>query len=169
MIPGGFVTWSPMPDARAQQALAESLERWRPTRYGIGQQCRGVAADCVRFVCGVLDDLSGKQTPLRTLPPDTCFHDPELAHLGMQRVRQLYEPTIEIEDGTVQPGDVIVTGPRGTGPCHALIVGPQRNTAWHCCAPMGRKGGVSVIGIRAVYVLGHVVYSVFRLAEREWA
>lgn len=169
MIAGrGYVTWEPLEDELALAALERKLELWRGTRYGIGQQCRGIAADCVRFVCGVLDDLTGARNDVVTLPPDTCFHDPDLAREGMHRVRALYDPTVEIADGTVQPGDIIVTGPKGTGPSHALIVGPRKNTAWHCAAPHGNRGGVSIIGMRAIYIIGHVVYTVFRLSEREW-
>lgn len=168
MIPDpGLVAWQPMPDPLAQAALARELELWAGTRYGIGQQCKGVASDCVRFVAGVLDALTGRETPLTTLPPDTCFHRPELAFEGMRRIRDLYEPVDEIDDGLVQPGDVVVTGPRDAGPSHAMIVGTRANTVWHC-ASLGARVGVTVTGLRGIYVMGHRVWMVYRLRERSW-
>lgn len=159
--------WEPLEDLEAQRALALELEAWRGTAYGVGQQCRGVAADCVRFVCGVLDALRGTKTPLKTLPPDTCFHDSAKAVAGMERIRALFAPTDEVTNGVIQPGDVIVTGPAGAGPSHAMIVGTDPNTAWHCAA-LGGRGGVTVTGIRGVYVLGHRIFMVYRLRERSW-
>lgn len=162
-----LVNWEPMPDAEAQAALERELRSWEGTRYGIGQQCRGVAADCVRFVCGVLDTLSGTQHDIRTLPPDTCFHAPEKAVAGMERIRRFYEPVEEITSGLVQPGDVVVTGPKDAGPAHAMIVGFERNTVWHC-ASLGYRGGVTRTGLRGIYVMGHLVWTVYRLNDRNW-
>lgn len=159
--------WEPLADPVAQGALERVLQSWAGTKYGLGQQCKGVATDCVRFVCGVLDELSGKQTPIHTLPPDTCFHAPELAIAGTHRIKSLYEPVEEISDGCVQPGDVVVTGPKEAGPSHAMIVGSRKNTVWHC-ASLGRRVGVTVTGLLGCYMMGHRVFMVYRLKNRTW-
>lgn len=155
------MNWRPMADATAQARLGEILLSWEGTRYMPGQQLRGVGTDCVRFVCAVLDELLGVKTPIKTLPPDTCMHDPERAAAAMRRLQELY-PSDQVS-GAVEPGDVIVTGPKAGGPGHAMIVGDQRNVVWHASAP-----SVHRVGIGGVLLLGHRVFAAYRLRQRDW-
>ena len=131
--PWTFKGWEPHPDPEASAALARVLASWDRTPYMAGQQCKKAGVDCVRFVCGCLDELAGIVTPIHTIPPDTCFHDPETAHAAADKIRSLYLPVqdVDFEREKVRPGDVLITGPVKGGPGHAMIVGPEPNTVWH--------------------------------------
>lgn len=121
-----------------ERRLEEILRDWSTTRYMSGQQSRGVHADCIGFVFGVVDELYGRPSPPRpVLPPDTAMHSREKALATIKTLRQLYAPNTRIEDGTIEPGDIVVTGQRAGGPGHVMIVGPYRNTLWHCVNEIG--------------------------------
>lgn len=159
----GFRAWEPHPDSESAATLMRILESWDGTKYAPGQQCRGVAVDCVGFVGGVLDELTGRHTPIETLPPDTAFHAPDTALAGALRLRELYQPNDDVTaGGVIQPGDVLVTGPRLGGPMHAMIVGPQRNTVWHSSGKCVHRVGTGVIA-----AIGRV-FMVYRLCDRTW-
>lgn len=116
------------PEARV--ALERPLLAWERTPYRSGQQARGAGVDCVRFVCAILDELFGKTTPIETLPQDAALHARATAILVMKKIRQLYQPAERVTDGTLEPGDVLVTSRPGGGPGHALIAGPRRWELW---------------------------------------
>lgn len=113
------------------------LVSWSGTAYCSGQLCRGVAADCVRFVVGVMDEMHGYEAlpPIKTLPPDTALHDPRMAVRAVRAIAGRY-PNDIVRGDEVEPGDVMVVAV-GHGPGHVVIVGPQRNTIWHCDRGVG--------------------------------
>lgn len=112
--------------------LGAELESWEGTPYRPGMQMKGVGADCVRFVCAVLDFMRGGECiDFATLPQDSAMHTREGAVSVMRKIRQLYMPNKPIHDGSLEPGDIIVVGPSDGGPGHALIVGHRRNEIWH--------------------------------------
>jgi hypothetical protein len=158
------VSWRTLESGQALARLAAVLAPWEGTPYAPGQQCRGVGVDCVRFVIAVLDELTGKQTAIRTLPPDSSVHNPAAARERMELISQAYAPYLEVTDGVVEPGDILVTGPLHGGPGHVMIVGNQRNVLWHATAPRVQK-----TGFRAFHFFGHRVFHVRRLADRNWA
>lgn len=161
-----FHGWRPLVDQLAQEQLGRVLAAWEGTPYMAGQQQpgrQGGGVDCVRFVCGVLDALTGRRTPIKTIPPDTCFHDPAKALRASLAIRALYQPNDLVTDGWLEPGDVVVTGPLRGGPGHAMIVGHERNVVWHSAAH-----GVHRTGLAGVFVMGHRVFQVYRLRERAW-
>lgn len=147
-------TWAPLrfygprdvlDEQKVTARLREILEGWKGTRYGSGQRCRGVAADCLGFVCGALDDIDGRpraQDP--SIPPDAALHDPYRAREAIRDLLAVYEPWTAVE-GSLQPFDIVVAGPHGGGPGHALLVGPDRNTTWSCSQGLGvHRGGWSL-------------------------
>jgi len=113
---------------RIEDRLVSILESWEGTRHRDGQQCKGVAVDCVRFVTGVLDELYGIKTEIARLPQDASFHSKETCFAALRVFLKNY-PHEDVE-GDLQPGDIVVTGPRGGGPGHAIIVG--KKYLWHC-------------------------------------
>ena len=126
-----ILEWKPLPHF-AQKRLRFILEGWLDTPYREGDQVQGIGVDCVRFVCGVLDELYGFRRALpRNLPSDRALHDRDGAIAAMKRLRTLYEPVQEVVDGKLEPGDIVVSGPRGGGPGHALIAGFEPFTLWH--------------------------------------
>jgi len=111
-----------------EERLFEILQSWEDTPYCPGQQCRGVAVDCVRFVSAVLDEMLCKDTVMERLPQDASFHNAPLVRQGFRRFLKRY-PCTKVE-GNIQPGDVLIMGPRNGGPGHAAIVGLKGY--WHC-------------------------------------
>lgn len=150
-----------MGDAKAMARLGQVLESWEGTPYMSGQRCRGVGVDCVRFVVAVLDELTGRHTDIRTIPPDTCLHAPAKAREAAERLSLAFEAD-RVTDA-LEAGDVIVTGPVGGGPGHVMIVGHRKSEVWHASYPMVHK-----VGLRGVYLCGHQVFDVFRLRDRKW-
>lgn len=150
--------------SEARAALAAALLPWEGTPYLVGQQTRGAGVDCVRFVCGVLDELYGKKTPIETLPQDAALHVPGRATVAMGRIWKLYQPNIEVLDGTIEPGDILITGRLGAGPGHAMIAGPRRWILWE-----STNDGVHYTGLGGIAASGHVLSHVFRpLNKRKW-
>lgn len=145
------------------ERMHDVLLGWQGTRYGSGQRCRGVLADCVGFVFGAIDDVDGRpraQSP--SMPADTALHDAASSAEAMRALRDLYEPVEVVTGRDVQPFDILVVGPSGGGPGHAILVGPTRNTLWHCTPGAGVH--------QAGWALGtgyEVLHGAFRIGDRE--
>lgn len=139
-----MLTWRPLPpeDEAFGKKLATVLAAWQGTPYHEGQQAPGLGVDCVRFVCAVLDEmLLRERTPISTLPPDAAMHNRAGALGVMKKIASLY-PHVTVEDESLEPGDVVVVGPRNGGPGHAMIVGTQKNVLWHAVRPRVSRTGV---------------------------
>lgn len=106
---------------------------WEGTPYMRGQMCKGVGVDCVRFVCAVLSELYG--WPLERpdcLPPDASMHDPRGMRKSVRTIMRKYDlEGCRVLDGSLEPGDALMTGPRGGGPGHAMFAGALYGEIWH--------------------------------------
>lgn len=147
---------------RTLDALSDVLATWEGTKYGSGQRCRGVLADCVGAVFGCIDDLDGRpraQSP--SMPPDVALHDAETAGEALNALRALYEPVHALAGREVQPFDILVVGPGGAGPSHVMLVGTEPGHLWHCSPGAGfHRGG---------WALGDgydVLHGAFRIGDR---
>lgn len=138
-----MLIWEPVYGRLPEQAslapirMGRVLAGWVGTQYMSGQGTKGVAADCLGFVCGVIDELAGvDRAQCPDVPPDAAFHSPKTAYRALARVRRRYNPCrrLRAEGGQmrVRPGDIVIAGSGSSGPAHAMIVGPRRNTIWHC-------------------------------------
>lgn len=147
---------------RIEDRLERILSRWEGTPYASGQQTCGVAADCIGFAFPVIDELYGRPSPPPgRLPPDVAMHDRQSAFEAVRRLRRMYEPCARVDGRFLEPGDIIVTGPAGGGPGHVMVVGPRKNTIWHCST--GR--GVCWTGIG--YLRSHMqLHAVYRFTDR---
>lgn len=157
--------WTPIDEELTPvlERLLGILDGWRGTPYASGQRRRGSGADCVGFVCGALDDLDGRaRASDPRIPPDTALHDPRKSVSAVRGLLETYLPWERVESGLLQPGDVLVVGPRGAGPSHAMLVGPVRNTVWHCTAGAGVHQAGWALGTG--YERLHAAY---RLGDRE--
>lgn len=136
------LTWKPLYHPRlsfeemsiVEARIGDVLRSWANTPYREGDQVRGTkgGVDCFRFLAAVYDELEGRRRTLpRNLPSDRSMHDPEGAKAAMRTLIRLYEPLIEIHNGVIEPGDGVVTAPRGGGPGHALVVGSDPHQLWH--------------------------------------
>jgi hypothetical protein len=121
--------WKQVP-LPAALALEEILWSWDGTPYMVGQQQKKIGVDCVRFVCGVVDELRARQTPIQTLPNDGATHNRNGAVSVMHALLNLFQPCSAVEDETVEPGDVMVWAPRNGGPGHATIAGCRSQELW---------------------------------------
>lgn len=150
--------------------LREVILPWRGTRYAKGQSCRGVATNCVGFLCRVLEELQGE--PAREIPvvaDDAAFHDRKTATAAMRKIIAAYGPVARSfrphREGAgtivVTPGDVLITGPANGGPGHAAIVGWERNTIWQASS----GGGVHMA---ALTIPRHRLFRVLWPDKMEW-
>jgi hypothetical protein len=146
----------------AAERMDDVLASWADTRYGSGQRCRGVLADCVGAVFGCIDDLDGRpraQSPV--MPPDTALHDPATASEALRALRALYEPVVALDGRHVQPFDIVVVGPAGAGPSHVMLVGTAPGHLWHCTPGAGFHRGGWALG--SGY---EVLHGAFRIGDR---
>ncbi|MFG0318405.1 MAG: hypothetical protein ACF8XB_14120 [Planctomycetota bacterium JB042] len=139
------LSWKPLDDARIARRVDEVLVSWADTPYMPGQQSKQQGVDCIRFVCAAFDELFGMSTPIPRLPPDTALHCPEKAVEVVRLVREIYAPNTLITDGTIEPGDVIVTRSGNSGPGHALIAGGRENTVWHASRHRVKQTGIGLM------------------------
>lgn len=161
--------WAPLADlGNAQERLGDALRAWSGTPYLSGQRLRGVGADCIGAVFGVLDDVDGRpraQNP--QLPADTSLHDRVSAYKAVSAIRHIYAPAERLRwaDGkmVVQPGDLLVVGTTHGGPGHLMIVGVRKNTVWHATRS---NAGFAMTG----WALGdgfERLFAIYRLQDRE--
>lgn len=150
------VQWTPSPlPAAALEVLRSELAAWEGAQWMPGQQCRGVAADCVHFVAAIVDRMFDRPT-YTTLPrvaQDASLHDGRLTMTTVREMLRRVGPAMRIRGAAVQPGDVLVAGPEEGGPGHALIVGPDPCTIWHCARGRGVvRTGVVIPGFRLMRI-----------------
>lgn len=113
------------------------LESWKDTPYVTGQQIRQKAVDCIRFVTAFYDELYRKNIPTEAprVSPGFNIHNMSSAMKVMRKVLKQYPNHEIVKENALEPGDLILVGPISGGPGHPMIVGPQKNTIWHCAKP----------------------------------
>ena len=144
--------------------LEQVLVSWEGTKYSPGQQVKGSGVDCIRFGCAVLDELYRR--PLTELPiraADASMHDRDGAFSVMRQIIRRYPDHITVRDGSVEPGDILVVGPRAGGPGHMMIVGHQTGTVWQASA--------TKVHFTGLYLpKGATLFRTYRMVDREtWA
>lgn len=68
----------------------------------------------------VLDELYGLTTDIGSLPPDAALHQPEVARAFLRKMARRFGAK-QVDDGTLEPGDLIVTAIEGAGPTHVVL------------------------------------------------
>lgn len=171
------IQWTPLdvrnPDSerRIAERLASVLHSWEDTPYSSSQAERGVGVYCTAFVCGVLDDLfrAEKKTPLNKIPHDVSMHCGASSRAGLRWFLRHYPTADRIYSITtadegeivdVQPGDVLITGPIGGGPGHAIMIGPRKNVMW-------QASGMAVHYTGFFVPMGYMLYAVYRFSDKE--
>ena len=146
---------------KIERRLARILGEWEDTPYRAGIIQKGVGVYCTAFVARVLDELYGREpTSLAKVPHDVGQHNRRRAMAALRWFTRQFPTSFEVEDGEVEPGDLLMTGPSGGGPGHAMIVGPRRNTVWQAC-------GRSVHYTGLFLPEGFDLFQVRRFADRE--
>lgn len=157
------LTWRLRPEhLEINQKVETFLKLWDRTPYMEGNQCPGSGVDCFRFVCGVLDSMERFKRHLDFIPADQSMHDRKGATAAVRSVLKMYQPFEIVKDGIVEPGDVLITGPEGGGPGHALIAGMNQGELWHVPGP-GKKVCMTGTGINGQLFR---IYRVFNKLER---
>ena len=147
------VTWRPLrlPGLELYQNMAiearisAELDGWLGTPYAAGCAAKGIGGgvDCIRFVCAAMDALYGfRREPIDRLPHDVALHNPTAANAALRKIIRMYEPCVHVEDGSLEPGDVVIVSLGGGGPSHAKIADTRRNTLYHATAD-----GICMTGI----------------------
>lgn len=113
---------------------------WEGTPYRHGQCARGIGVDCIHFGAAVLDELYGSRysRDLRSLPPDACVHNRRGVEIAMRSLLRAYPAIERVEDGSVEPGDLLVFSPLLHGapaaPAHLMVAGGH-GRLWHASHP----------------------------------
>jgi hypothetical protein len=152
----------PMDAYIIQRKLEILFDQWKGTPYMAGNQCKQSGVDCVRWVTAILDMMYGRPpTDIKTLPSDASFHNKRAAMRAMLKIKRLYPHCKVLRNNPLEPGDLIIVGPPGGGPGHAMLVGTEKNTLWHC-AP---RSGVCKTGWSLI--VGHQhIFRVYRAKDR---
>ena len=160
--------WQPLSlrdkkDARLIQTKLNALfEMWQGTPYMSGNQCIQKGVDCVRWVTAVLDMMYSRDpTNIKTLPSDASFHNKRGAMKAMIQIKRMYPHCKVLRSEPMEPGDLVIVGPPGGGPGHAMLVGTEKNTLWHC-APFS---GVCKTGWSLAMSHQHI-FRVYRAKDR---
>jgi hypothetical protein len=152
-------------------ALERAIALWERTPYESGQRFAKRGADCLGAVFGVVDEMDGRsRARFPEFPHDIAMHQPETARSAVRTLLRVYVPCEKIEQDPftrhfhVEPGDVLVTGERGGGPGHVMLVGPRKNTLWHAIPHIGfHQGGWSLFR-------RSLLFGAYRLMDKErWA
>ena len=143
------------------------MRPWIGTPHINGQCEPQLGVDCVNFACAVLDELHGyDRSKLPKIPrhaPDTSLRDRRTAIAMVRFVSERY-PNRVVRDGTITPGDVIVTKV-GENPGHILIAGWTPWTAWHAI----NHRGVCQTGIGQLAKMGGVMRVWYPTEKPTWA
>jgi len=127
-------TFDPKPWDQAVETVCQS---WVGTPYKLNRCVKGArgGVDCVHFVAAVLDELYGIEFSknLKSLPPDACVHNRRGVMKAGRALLEAYPSHARVEDGTVQAGDLVLTGPVSDTPTtsHLLIAG-KKGKLWQC-------------------------------------
>lgn len=135
------LTWTEAPADCGK--LRVVLESWRGTPCKDGEALKGTRANCATFVWAVMLELhrpNPAPEPFLFRMADV-HHGPHPAALAaVGRFKETFHLE-QIEGSEVRPGDILVAGPAHGGPSHLMIVGPRKNTVWHCTPQGVQMGG----------------------------
>ena len=56
----------------------------------------------------------------------------------------LYAPWVKDTEQTVEPGDIVIVGPRGGGPGHILVAGARPSSLYHAISTRVVRAGCMV-------------------------
>jgi hypothetical protein len=170
------VTWTQLKVKNADSAakiskrLESVLSSWENTPYNSRHATKGVGVYCTAFVAGVLDELFRRSvpTPLNVIPHDVSLHSGPAARKGLRWFLRHYPTAQRIWSATasdsptvdVEPGDILITGPVGGGPGHAMMIGPRKNTVWQAFGQSVHYTGLAVPE-------GNLLYAVYRFTDKE--
>lgn len=144
-----------------ERRMIKILAEWEGTPYDTKFANKGIGVHCSSFICRVLDELYRLEpTDLPAIPADIGFHNRAGAIAGLRWFMRQYPACQQLTGSDVEPGDILITGPKGGGPGHAMIVGPRENTIWQAT-----DGGVHYTGMALPEI--YELYAAFRFRDRK--
>lgn len=152
--------WDPVPSSPwVVERLATALHRWQGTRYHEGAQVPMGGVDCWRFVSAVADDMRGRPwVKLPRMIADVAMHNPVKARAALRWAMRAHSCRRVFP--LLRAGDVVVAGPKGGGPGHAMIASYDKQL-WHVV----QQNGVSQTGISS---FGLDLFGVLRVRGGVW-
>lgn len=160
------VQWRPI-DVRVEREIDGFLKSWEGVPYSIGRGDREQGSDCVYFMCNFLNHMWKRSSDIAdALQGDVALHKPRRARKAFQRISREFVPHKDhIKDMSLEPGDILVVGPRREDrkkvPSHAMIAGGRKHTLWHATSRGIRQTG---IGLDSSYELLHIL----RPSKEDW-
>lgn len=121
------------------QRIEAELESWIGTPYQHGQRCKGPTGgvDCANLGLGFLDAMLREKRILTSqVPGDWSVHQPALTEAALRRLLTAY-PHTRPTSKLVEPGDLVVTGPKRGGAGHLMIVGVRPGCLYHANIGVG--------------------------------
>lgn len=109
--------------------LYAAARQWLGTPYHHQARTRGVGADCIGFIAGLLQEVTCQAVPV----PGTYGRYPDPAAALLAIARSGVARAIAVEEAG--PGDVLYIAMR-TEPQHFLLLMPE-GRAIHCIEPIG--------------------------------
>lgn len=154
--------WQPLDSTDAMARLEREFLRWEGTPYKENCQRPGAGVDCVRFVCAIADAMTCRDPlDIPSIPSDKSLHDQAGAHAALRFLMRRYNAKMIDHEG-IEPGDVLVTGPKDGGPGHAILVGNRPNQMWQSTRPHVHYTGVGP------QTGAEVFYGTLRVPKEDW-
>lgn len=126
---------SPSLTGDQSEHLLRTMQSWLGTPYRLFSQTPGRSGgtDCVRYIGALGDALQGTQTEIPRVLSDVSFHCPETAKSGMRFLMRAFSMRVvpETDWHGLQESDVIISGPPGGGPGHAMMAAKDK-FIYHC-------------------------------------
>lgn len=128
---------------------------WVGTPYKLGRCVKQRYVDCIHFGAAVLDELYGicHSKDLKSLPPDACIHNRRGVQKALRSLLEAYPSHRRVRDGSLEAGDLVVTGPQQGGPSH-LLIASRRGVLWEASRTGVRASGYGIFSLErlvAVY------------------
>lgn len=128
--------------------VEEVCRSWSGTPYKLGRCVKQRYVDCIHFGAAVLDELYGinHSKDLRSLPPDACIHNRRGVQKALRALLEAYPSHRRVRDGSLEAGDLVVTGPQQGGPSH-LLVASRRGVLWEASSHGVRASGYGIFTV----------------------
>lgn len=129
--------WRPIHE-RGMMRLDQQFELWSRTPYRDGPAVPGRQMNCIQVLTAITDQMYRRpQREYRTIPNDACLHKPATAWKALRLIRSWYN-CVTVRDGTIEPGDWLVTDiAEKSGPGHGIMAGTRANEFWEADIQVG--------------------------------